>query len=126
MGALVDSSVWVALFLDADTQHAKAARIFPAVAPPIYAPYCVIAEVATILAYKHSKEQADRFLKYVGGNRDIVLLDDVLQDEMIFFQTLTQKISFTDAALVFLSKKLNARLVTFDQQLGRIAKKANS
>ncbi len=123
MGALVDSSIWVALFLAADTQHAKAARLFPAIAVPIYAPYCVITEVTTILAYKHSKAQADAFLEYIEGNRDIVLLDDMLQEETSFFRTLVQRISFTDAALVFLSKKLKTPLITFDRQLERIAKK---
>lgn len=125
MGAIIDSSVWVALFLDADTQHPKATRLFPVLALPIYVPYCVIVEVATVLTYKHSKEQADGFLKYLDGNRDIVLIDDTLQDEMLFFRSLAQKISFTDAALIFLSKKLGVRLVTFDRQLKQIAKKTS-
>lgn len=125
MGALVDSSVWIALFLDADTQHAKAARLLPRVTGTIYAPYCIVAEVATVLAYKHSKAQADAFLAYLDGNRDIVLMDDVLQDEISFFRALRQKISFADAAILFLSKKMNARLVTFDRQLERIAKRAS-
>lgn len=126
MGAIVDSSVWIALFLDADTQHTKAARLLPSVGGTVYAPYCVIAEVATVLAYKHSKAQADAFLAYLDGNRDIVLMDDAIQDEVSFFRTIPQKISFTDAALIFLSGKLKARLITFDRELARIAKKIDS
>ena len=122
MALLVDSSVWTALFLNFDTQHAKAARLFPALKGVIYVPYCVIAEVTTILTYKHSKKQADLFLKYLGGNHDIILFDNVLQEEIFFFQTIRHDISFTDAALVFLSGKLKARLITFDRQLARIAK----
>lgn len=124
MGVIVDSSVWVALFLAADTQHAKAARLLPQISAPLYVPYCVIAEVATVLAYKHSKAQANAFFDYLDGNRDITLLDDTLQDEMIFFRRTPQKISFTDAALIFLAQRLHARVITFDRQLERVAKKA--
>lgn len=122
MALLIDSSVWVALFLDFDTQHAKAARLFSTLQGALYVPYCVVSEVTTVLAYKHSKKQADFFLKYLEGSRDIILLDDILQDELFFFQTLRQNISFTDAALIFLSGKLKARLITLDRELARIAK----
>lgn len=126
MALLVDSSVWTALFLNFDTQHAKAARLFAKLTSPIYVPYCVVAEVTTVLTYKHSKKQADLFLQYLDGNRDIILLNNILQDELFFFRTLRHHISFTDAALVFLSGKLKARLITFDRQLARIAKTITS
>lgn len=126
MAALIDSSVWTALFLNFDAQHGKAARLLPTLEGVLYVPYCVVAEVTTILAYKHSKDQANLFLKYLDANRDITLLDDTLQDEISFFQTLSQRISFTDAALIFLSQKLNARLITFDRQLARIAQSSSS
>ena len=122
MTFLIDSSVWIALFLDFDTQHTKAVRVFPTLTGTTYAPYCVIGEVATILAYKHSKTQADSFLKYLEDNSGVVLLDDNAEDEIAFYKSFNHKMSFTDASLIFLSKKLNAELVTFDQQLTRIAK----
>ena len=62
---VLDSSVWVALFLDADTNHEKAAEIFDSIPRRVYVPYVVLSEVATTLAYKHSKRQADKFLQFV-------------------------------------------------------------
>lgn len=123
MAYLIDSSVWIALFLDFDTQHKKAVRLFSALHGMVYMPYCILVEVATVLAYKHSKQQADSFLAYIEHNHDIVVLDDNPQDEIAFYKTLSHKISFTDGALILLSQKFGAKLLTFDKQLVRIAKK---
>lgn len=123
MTYLVDSSVWVALFLDFDTQHQKAERAIQSIFGTISMPYCIIAEVTTVLAYKHSKQLADNFITYIRDNKDIEVINDEVTNEMDFYTTLPQKISFTDVALIFLSRKLNAKLVTFDAQLARIAKK---
>ncbi|MEK7541826.1 MAG: type II toxin-antitoxin system VapC family toxin [Patescibacteria group bacterium] len=123
MAHLIDSSVWVALFLDFDTHHRKAERILSTVSGTISVPYCVIAEVATVLAYKHSKRLADNFLAYIRGNKDIECINDDPFAEMDFYVTLSQKISFTDGALLFLSRRMPATLITFDKQLERMAKK---
>ena len=123
MAYLIDSSVWVALFLDFDTQHKKAAQTIQNLSGIIYVPYCVIAEVATILAYKHSKQLADNFIAYIHNNKDFKIINNDALDEMDFYKSLPHKISFVDAALIFLSGKLHAKLVTFDKQLERIVKK---
>lgn len=122
IASLIDSSVWIALFLNFDTQHTKATRLFSEVQGALWAPYCVVLEVATVLAYKHSKQQADAFLTYLESNRDVVLLDDIVRDEIAFYKSLSRHISFTDAALILLSKNLKTRLVTFDKELKRIAR----
>lgn len=123
MAHLVDSSVWVALFLDFDTQHRKAEQTIQKLSGTIYLPYCVIAEVVTILAYKHSKRLADNFIAYAKDNRDLEIINNDALDEMGFYQTIPHKLSFVDTALIFLSGKLDATLVTFDKQLERTAKK---
>lgn len=122
---LIDSSVWVALFLDFDTQHEKAAEFFTNLEAEkkIYLPYCVISEVATILAYKHSKEQADKFLEYIRGNSDIVIFENQTKAEIEFFQKTREKISFTDASLVYLAKSFALTLITFDEQMAKLLKK---
>ncbi len=120
---LVDSSVWVGLFLDFDTQHAKAERFFSNLKGGIYLPYCVLNETVTVLAYKHSKKQADQFLNFVGRDHKIKLIEDNIEEESSFFKSLTARISFTDAALLLLKRKLKANLVTFDEQLERLAKR---
>jgi len=123
MAYLLDSSVWVALFLDFDTQHRKAERLLPKLKGTLYAPYCVVSEVVTILAYKHSKEQADNFLAFIENNRDVALVDDRLAEEIAFYKSVSAQISFADAALLFLSKRLKANLVTFDRQMERMSRK---
>lgn len=120
MAYLVDSSVWVALFLDFDTQHRKAERIIQRISGITSVPYCVIAEVVTILAYKHSKRLADNFIAYVRDNQDIKVVNNDALDEMDFYIAIPHKLSFTDAALIFLAGRLDAKLVTFDKQLERI------
>lgn len=123
MEYLVDSSVWIALFLDFDTRHADAVRKVHDLSGTIYMPYCVVSEVSTVLTYKHSKAQADLFLSFLAQAENIVLLEDKVREEISYFGSLTEKISFTDAVLLFLSQKLNVTLVTFDSQLLRISKK---
>lgn len=123
MEYLVDSSVWIALFLDFDTRHADAVRRVHALSGTIYVPYCVVSEVSTVLTYKHSKAQADSFLAFLEQAENVTLLEDRAKEEISYFNSLSDKISFTDAALLFLSQKLKVELVTFDKQLFRIAKK---
>lgn len=123
MGQLLDSSVWVALFLDFDTQHKKAEQLFEKLRGTMYVPYCVASEVITILTYKHSKEQGSKFIAFIENNRAILLFDDNFRDELAFYKSMRAKVSFTDAALLFLSKRLEAKLVTFDKQLERLSKK---
>lgn len=123
MAHLVDSSVWVALFLDFDTQHRKAEQTIQKLSGTIYLPYCVIAEVTTILAYKHSKRLADNFIAYAKDNRDLEIINNDALDEMDFYMTVSHRLSFVDATLIFLSGKFDAPLVTFDKQLNRVAEK---
>lgn len=126
MAYVVDSSVWVALFLDFDTQHRKAAQIIQKLSGTIYIPYCVMAEVTTILTYKYSKPLADNFIAYIRDNRDLKIINNDALDEISFYITIPHRISFVDAALIFLSRKLDAELITLDKQLERIAKKLSA
>lgn len=123
MAHLVDSSVWVALFLEFDTQHRKATQAIEELSNTIYLPYCVIVEVATVLVYKHSKHLADNFIAYARDNRDITIIDNDARDEMDFYITISHGLSFVDISLIFLSGKLGATLVTYDKELERVAKK---
>lgn len=123
MASLIDSSVWVALFLDFDTQHTRASRLLSRLKGRIHLPYCVTNEVVTILTYKHSKQQADRFIAFIEGNRDIILQEDNIVDELVFFKTLQTRISLTDAALLLFSRNLKVKIITFDKQLERLSKR---
>ena len=121
---IIDSSVWVALFLSFDTQHKKAKKLINEVKGSIIMPYYVLNEVVTVLTYKHSKEQGDNFLLYIEGNKDITLSEQAIAKEISFYKKLTAKISFTDATLIMLSHSIkNSTLITFDTQMNRLSKK---
>ena len=120
MANLIDSSVWVALFLEFDTQHTKAESLFAKLKGKIHLPYCVLMEVVTILAYKHSKKQADQFLDFAVQNSRIILMEDNSGKEISFYKSLKARVSFTDAALLLLSEETKAKLITFDKQLERL------
>ena len=79
-------------------------------------PY-VISEVVTVLTYRFSKKLAESFLSNILGTDDINIFhpDVLLESEFFIFQK--KKISFTDSTLVYLAKKLNASLITFDKQM---------
>jgi len=122
MATLLDSSVWVALYLDNDTQHDKAKHFFSRLTGRLYLTYGVVSEVATILTYKHSKAQADLFLDFVTQNSEIVWLESPTNEDVKYFQTISVRISFIDASLVRLAKALQVPLITFDKQLARLVK----
>lgn len=124
MALLVDSSVFVALFLDRDPQHAKAVRFMKnSGIQKCVVPYCVMSETATVLTYKHSKELADHFLHFVRDAANIELVADDTGSEAAAFLQHSARISFTDSALLHLVPVYDAELVTFDKQLARLAKK---
>lgn len=123
MAHIVDSSVWVGLFLDFDSNHARAATLMEKLSDTLYVPYCVVNESASVLTYKHSKEQANQFLAYLSQDNAILLIDDEVNAEINWFQNYSKKMSFTDISLLYLSKKLRAPIVTFDVQLRRAAMK---
>lgn len=125
MDVLLDSSVWIALFLDADTQHDRAARFFASLSSKIYVSDLVLNEVATVLTYKHSKAQADKFLEFLEANKDIVWLESARTEDTEFFRNIPNRISFTDTVLLRLSKVFKIKLVTYDTQLARLCRQQN-
>ena len=121
---VLDSSVWVALFLDADTNHKKAAEIFDAIPRRVYVPYVVLSEVATTLAYKHSKQQADKFLQFVTEDERCSLIDNRHTTDVPAFLTYTQRISFADIAIIESAVSFEATLITFDKQMKKMYERA--
>ena len=124
MASLVlDSSVWIALFVDDDPHHAKAAQFVASKSGTIYLPYVVLSEAATVITYKHSKAQAERFVTFLEADSDIVWLESDGVADRAFFKTISSKISFADATLLRLAIALKAELITYDQQLARLYRK---
>jgi predicted nucleic acid-binding protein len=123
MAKLIDSSVWIALYLDEDSQHTKAEQVFRTLGEKVYLPNLVLAEVASVLTYKHSKAQADRFVRFVMSHSDIEWVTSQPIDDAVYFLAIPSRLAFVDTSLLRLSKMLKADLITFDQQLARLYRK---
>src|SRR3989344_1365860 len=115
---IIDSSIFVAFYYEGDQNHKNALEIIKTISGKtlIIHPY-VISEVVTVLTYKVSKEVAEVFLSDVIGVDDVFIPNPDVLSESEFFIFQKKKISFTDSTLVYLAKKLNAKLVTFDKQM---------
>ena len=122
---ILDSNLLLAHYIKNDTTRNASFALFERIGgSEMIIPYCVIEEVSTILTYKVGKKTAEDFLNDVQAVENIFIVNDNVEKEIEYFKSIRQKISFTDAALLYLSKIYQAALVTFDQQLFRLYKKA--
>ena len=94
-------------------------------------------EMALAAAYKKEYGKRGQMVKElfnpetgeISFSQIKIVVDETMiktEEEIVYYKSLTNKISFTDAALLLLSQKLGAELVTFDKQLARVAKGAKS
>ncbi len=121
---ILDSNVWIALYLEEDSQHKKALKLAPFfrhVAIPEY----VILETCTILLIKAGGEISEKFLDYAFDNREITVLfsmRDFFQETIkIFREKNGKKLSTIDASLLYLSSE--HEVITFDKDLQKAIKK---
>lgn len=119
---IIDSSVFVALFLDFDSNHLKAVSVIKNLKGKMLLSSHVVEEVVTVITYKHSKSYANQFIVYITQNKDINIIEGHIDNELKFFSSHNHKISFTDSVLVYLTKKNKAKLITFDKELEKIYK----
>ena len=110
---------------EADTQHAKAINIFEATAErKIIVPEYVALEVSSVLAARVTRVLANNFLEIISDNSDIeILYSDrafFIKTATLFRTSLTDKLSFTDTALLNLSRQYE--VITFDTDLDKAIK----
>jgi len=122
---LVDTSIWIALFVEHDSQHLKAVEIIDGlVGKQISLPYIVVAETATVLGRMLGKDGADRFIRLVQESFDItVIMLQNYEEEMTFFRNNRHSISYVDMVQLYLAKKRRLELLTFDRALLKASKK---
>jgi predicted nucleic acid-binding protein len=125
---IFDSSVWVAFFNDKDSQHKKAREAVSLAGGFTVLPEYIVAETASVLLVRVSKESAEEFLEAITGNPSVKIL---LSEGELFWSTLTvfrekenKKLSFVDASLLFLSSKYD--VVSFDRELEKAIRKFKS
>lgn len=121
---VIDSSVLVAFYHSEDSSHSQAKKHLKAIDGASILVHCyVVQEVCTVLTYKLGKEIADAFLHDITHSSNIRLINPMLNDEIAFFKTLNERISFTDSSLILATKQLNAELLTFDKQMESVWRK---
>lgn len=122
VSSILDSSVWVALYLDFDSNHQKAKTIFSKIKGNLVITNLILEEVATVLTYKHSREQSDNFINFVISSSDVDFIDYEFDSLLNFHLKHKHKISLTDSSLLFISNKLKVELISFDKQLVSLSK----
>ncbi|MDP4007920.1 MAG: PIN domain-containing protein [Candidatus Peregrinibacteria bacterium] len=122
---ILDSNIFIAFYYKEDSLHEEALSLLSSLDDyEIIIPYCVIQEVSTILTYKLGKKVADDFLNDIQNADTTLIINNDVQSEIEFFKTIKANLSFTDLALLHLSQKYDATLLTFDQQLLKLYKKS--
>lgn len=115
---ILDSNIFIWAFYEDDSLHELSIDILDKVKDyKIIVPYCVVQEVSSILSYRFWKEKANDFLRFLLETENIEMVNNDVLDEVDFYLSFKDKISFTDLSLILISKKYLAELLTFDKQL---------
>ena len=115
-----DTSVWVGLFHPSDIHHEAARQAFSSVEWRIHIPYAALLETATVLTYKVSKEQADKFLDFILHDERCSVVSPDRDAECALFAGVAAKISFADMAIIQTAFRYQVPLITFDKQMKKI------
>ena len=117
---IIDSSVWIALFNERDSQHDKAvskSASFADVALPEY----IFLETCTLLLSKAGRDVTEQFLAYVLDSADVAILHSSPEffqaTARLFRRPTNKKLSFVDVSLLVLAESHD--IITFDKTLAR-------
>lgn len=124
---IIDTDVWVAFFVENDSQHAKAVKLFDsfqAKSTKIAIPEYVVIEVVTVLR-RLDPASVSPFMDNIVHNDLFAILpydSELFQDvcQMVYSE-LYPKLSFTDLSLVVLSQQYE--VTSFDKALVLAMKK---
>lgn len=113
---IIDSSVLIAAYREADSQHRKALKAMTDLAGRMHIihPY-VIQETVTALCRKHSFELAERFLEDVMSSANTIIAPVYVHTDIDAFRSARRRMAFTDIALIALADQIGAELLTFDE-----------
>lgn len=117
---ILDSNVWIALFIEKDSQHEKAKILCEGLREKnIGIPEYIWLEVSSILSIKGDKDLANQFLEMIHTTEKIIPLfsDPVFARKIseFFIQSPHHMLSFVDHALLLLSQYVTVE--TFDMEL---------
>lgn len=125
MKLLIDSSVFIAFFNDADVFHKESVIFFEKLLEDkntiIVLPVLVFLEIANVLRKKIAAFNEGKLLEAFNKYEKIDLLFDYSREYLLLFNHFNLKTS--DAIIASLAKMENATLVTWDEKLVKETKK---
>ncbi len=117
---IIDSSVWIAFFIENDSLHKKSLLLEEDILKTKYIPDFVFFEVCTVLRKKAGLSYCKIFIEYIEKNVDvqiISLVSDLQSFSNFFLSEKYNKLSFIDSTLVYLNVKDNCKIITFDKEI---------
>jgi predicted nucleic acid-binding protein len=121
---IVDTSVWVSLFVRSDSNHDKAKKIFLSIRHNEVVVFDYIyAESLNVLRSKFDEENCNIFITFVNELDDSIRFSDPAITRLAteyFFQF--KKLSFTDCLILASAKVNDYEIATFDTELMKAAK----
>lgn len=122
---VVDSSVWVALFSENDSQHGKAVKVSALLSNVVLTEY-VILETSSFLLRAVGKAEAKKFLEFALNNSEVAVLyssPEFFADVSHLFRSLeNRRLSFVDVSLLYLSH--THHVITLDKALQKEIRKS--
>jgi len=117
---LIDSSIWISILKDDDSQHEKGIKLIESIDEKKITIFdYTYSETLTVLKQKASLKVCFAFLKLLERMNLDVTISDISQIELanrLFFAG-NNKLSFVDCLLLATAKLNNAKLITFDKEL---------
>ncbi len=123
---VIDSSIYCARFLYEDINHEKSKILLQDIENRIYVPYIVFTETITVLTYKHSKERANEFAKFILWDNRFFLIDADMLSELFFWQSIEKNLSYIDIVLSYIALQYNSELLSFDDAMMKLYQKVKN
>ncbi len=122
---IIDSSVWIAFFLENDSLHTTALKLQKEILRTKYIPDFVYFEVCTVLRKKAGLQHCTNFVEFIEKSQDIEVVSfvsDITSFSTFFLQKSYEKLSFVDSTLLYLYKKDACTILTFDKEILKFLK----
>ncbi|MEM2086174.1 MAG: type II toxin-antitoxin system VapC family toxin [Archaeoglobaceae archaeon] len=116
---VIDTSVWLDVFMDNDERFNKAEQFFMKASGLIYEPWVFRIELAGALARRFDKSDVSNFIEEIMSK--VVLIDN--PDEIAYQIALNTGCRAIDAYFIATAKLTNSILITNDRIMAENAKK---
>uniref|UniRef100_A0A7J3LZD6 PIN domain-containing protein n=1 Tax=Archaeoglobus fulgidus TaxID=2234 RepID=A0A7J3LZD6_ARCFL len=116
---VIDTSVWLDVFLDNEERFSKAEKFFMKASGLIYEPRVFRVELAGALARRFDKSDVSNFIEEIMSK--VVLIDN--PDEIAYLIALKTGCRAIDAYFIATAKLTNSILITNDRIMAENAKK---